>query len=251
VLIAVVLAFSLGIAGLCQDALLRIKDGIVRGDTSRKELALVFTGDSYAEGGLTILDALKSRAIKGSFFFTGNFLRNPQFAPLIQRIVEEGHYLGPHSDRHLLYLSWEGDHLLVGQDEFIKDVKDNLAEIARFGVDLRNIGYWIPPYEHYNETIAKWSRQLGLTLINFSPGTISHADYTGEQDANFASSQKIWDSIFKKEREDSHGLNGFILLIHIGAGDGRKDKFFYRFDRLIEELSGEGYRLLRIDQLLR
>jgi peptidoglycan/xylan/chitin deacetylase (PgdA/CDA1 family) len=249
-LTTIIVILSVVIAALCQDNLSRIKDGIVRGDTSRKELALVFTGDSYAEGGSTILDALKSRAIKGSFFFTGNFLRNPEFAPLIKRIVAEGHYLGPHSDRHLLYLSWERDQLLVGHDGFVKDVQDNLVEIARFGVDVKGLRYWIPPYEHYNETIVKWSRELGLTLINFSPGTISHADYTGEKDANFASSKKIWDSIFKKEKEDPHGLNGFVLLIHIGAGEGRKDKFFYQFDRLLNELCGKGYGLLRIDQLL-
>jgi hypothetical protein len=54
---------------------------------------------------------------------------------------------------------------------------------------------------------------MGLTLINFTPGTRSNADYTGEADTNFVSSQAIFDSIVNKEREDPHGLNGFILLL--------------------------------------
>ena len=227
-----------------------IKGGVVRGDIQKKGLALVFTGDSFAESGSAILDALKSRDAKASFFLTGNFLRNPQFASLVRRIVSEGHYLGPHSDRHLLYLSWTQNRLLVGKEEFIRDVQDNLREIARFGVDISRIKHWIPAYEHYNETVVQWSRELGLTLINYSPGTLSTTDYTGEGEKNFRSSQAIYDSILKKEKEDPNGLNGFILLLHIGAGGGRKDKFHLRFPDLLDFLNKKNYKLLRVDELL-
>jgi endoglucanase len=228
----------------------RIKDGIVRGDRQKRALALVFTGDSFAEGGDAILDALAAHQVKASFFFTGNFLRNPQFGKLVHRIVKESHYLGPHSDRHLLYLSWTENRLLVTQEEFARDVQANFKELERFGLRRSQLKYWIPPYEHYNETIVQWSRKLGLTLINYSPGTISHADYTGEAEATFRPSQQIFDSILKKEREDPTGLNGFILLLHIGAGEGRKDKFHTRLPELLEWLQQKNYQLLRVDQLL-
>jgi hypothetical protein len=91
---------------------------------------------------------------------------------------------------------------------------------------------------------------LGLTLINYSPGTLSHADYTGEAEANFRSSQLIFDSILKKDREDPCGLNGFILLLHIGAGEGRKDKFHTRLPELLDWLKEKNYQPLRVDQLL-
>lgn len=76
---------------------------IVRGDTSKKALALVFTGDSYAEGGQAIRKALNKHQVKAGFFFTGHFYRNPAFKSLISELIRDGHYLGAHSDQHLLY----------------------------------------------------------------------------------------------------------------------------------------------------
>ena len=110
--------------------------------------------------------------------------------------------------------------------------------------------YFLPPYEHYNRDIADWTRELRPTLINYTPGTRSHADYTGEADKNFVSSQTIFDSILKKEREDPNGLKGFILLLHIGAGPGRADKFHTRFGELLDYLAAKGYQFVRVDELL-
>ena len=63
--------------------------GVVRGDPSTKQLALIFTGGDFGEGTGQILDALKSRRIKASFFFTGAYLRKPEHQPFLKRIVEE------------------------------------------------------------------------------------------------------------------------------------------------------------------
>ena len=86
-----------------------------------------------------------------------------------------------------------------------------------------------------------WAKDLGLTVVNFTPGTRSNADYTGEADKNFVSSKAIFDSIVAKEQQDPNGLNGFILLLHIGSGPGRADKFHARFGELLDYLAGKGY----------
>src|SRR5438876_11710375 len=52
--------------------------GVVRGDPSTKRLALIFTGGDFGEGTGEILDALKLRGIKASFFFTGAYLHKPE-----------------------------------------------------------------------------------------------------------------------------------------------------------------------------
>jgi peptidoglycan/xylan/chitin deacetylase (PgdA/CDA1 family) len=225
--------------------------GIIRGPTSARRLAFVFTGHGYAEGGETILGELGKHNGKGSFFFTGDFLTNANFRPLIQRIVREGHYLGPHSDKHVLYCPWEGPQkTLVTHAEFRADLESNLRKIEHFGIPRRQIRYFLPPYEHYNREIVGWARELGLTLINFTPGTRANADYTGEAEQNFIPSQAIFDSIVGKERQDPHGLNGFILLLHIGSGPDRADKFPARFGALLDCLSGKGYQFVRVDELL-
>ena len=48
----------------------------------------------------------------------------------------------------------------------------------------------------------------------------------------------------------SSGLNGFILLIHIGAGPKRTDKFYNQLPKLLDWLKTKGYNLTTIDQLL-
>jgi peptidoglycan/xylan/chitin deacetylase (PgdA/CDA1 family) len=225
--------------------------GIIRGPTSARRLAVVFTGHGYAEGGEIILNELGKHKGKGSFFFTGEFLTNTSFRPLIQRIVKEGHYLGPHSDKHVLYCPWEGPKkTLVTHVEFQADLQSNLGKIERFGIPRPQIRYFLPPYEYYNQEIVDWSKAMGLTVVNFTPGTRSNADYTGEAEKNFVSSATIFDSIVARENKDISGLNGFLLLVHIGSGPGRTDKFPARFGELLDYLAGKGYRFVRVDELL-
>jgi peptidoglycan/xylan/chitin deacetylase (PgdA/CDA1 family) len=224
---------------------------IIRGPKTQKKIALAFTGHSFAEGGNTILDEIARHHGKGSFFFTGEFLTNADFRVLLERIVREGHYLGPHSDQHVLYCPWEGPKkTLVTHEAFRSDLTTNLAKIERLGVKRDQIRFFLPPFEHYNQEIADWSRELGLTLVNFTPGTRSNADYTSEADKNFVPTKVIFDSIVAKEQKDPSGLNGFILLVHIGSGPGRADKFPARFGELLDYLGAKGYQFVRVDQLL-
>src|SRR5690606_6856284 len=92
---------------------------LVRGDTSRREIALVFTADEFIDGAQFILNTLQEHGVPGSFFLTGNTFEQPGSQGLVSRIVGEGHYLGAHSDAHLLYCDWENrDSLLVSQAVF-------------------------------------------------------------------------------------------------------------------------------------
>ncbi len=157
--------------------------GIIRGATSRKQIAIAFTGHSFAEGGETILNELAKHQGRASFFFTGDFLANTNFMPLVHRIIKEGHYVGPHSDKHLLYCPWDGPKTnLVTRDEFRADLEANLEKLEQFGVRRASVRYFLPPFEYYNRTIVDWSAELGLTLVNFTPGTRANADYMSDAD---------------------------------------------------------------------
>lgn len=226
--------------------------GIVRGPTTSRRLALVFTGHEFAEGADTILDALAAHRLKASFFLTGVFLRDPRKAAVVRRMVREGHYVGPHSDAHLLYAPWTGPKVsLVSREAFTDDLRRNIDALRPFGVDRDAVKYFLPSYEWYNEEIAQWTRAAGLTLICHTAGTRSTADYTEEASPQFVSSETILQSILKREREHPNGLNGFILLLHVGAGPGRTDKFHRRFPELVDTLVQRGYELVRIDTLLK
>ena len=226
--------------------------GIIRGPKDSKKIAIEFTGGYFAEGGTVILDALQKHKAKASFFFIGDFFRIPEYKSTIERIVKDGHYLGPHSDKHPLYCPWEGPKkTLVTKEEFMTDLENNLKEIERFGVKRSQVKYWIPPYEWYNPEIVDWSKEKGITLINYTPGTRSNADYTEDDDKRFVDSKTIYDSIIKKEKKTPDGLNGYLLLMHIGAGPKRTDKMFNKLDELLYYLQGRGYEFVRVDELLK
>lgn len=226
--------------------------GIIRGDTTLKKIALVFTGDEFGDGGNYISKVLKEEKIHGSFFLTGNFYRNKSFKKMLKELKRNGNYLGSHSDRHLLYCDWEKrDSLLVTHEQFKSDLQNAYEELKRWGIEKNETHYFLPPYEWYNDSIAKWTNEMGLQLVNFTPGTRSNADYTyPELGKKYLSSDAILNSILTYEIKSANGLNGFILLIHIGTDTRRTDKFYKHLPALIKELKKRGYQFERIDELL-
>lgn len=224
---------------------------IVRGDSSAKTLALVFTGDEYAEGGMFIAEVLRKQSIKASFFLTGKFYRNPAFESLLLTLSRDGHYLGAHSDQHLLYCDWtHRDSLLVTRKEFETDLENNYQALATYLAPNEKALYYLPPYEWYNDSISAWTRAMGLQLVNYTSGTLSHADYTIPGTPQYRSSREIYNSILLHESEDPQGLRGFILLSHIGTHEDRTDKFYRHLNSLLTELKQRGYSFKRIDELL-
>jgi tmRNA-binding protein len=119
--------------------------------------------------------------------------------------------------------------------------------MKRTGIKSTQKRFFIPPYEWYNDSMAAWSNELGITLINFTPGTLSNTDYTIPSMRNYQSTETIYNSIINYERKCPDGLNGFLLLIHIGTDPERTDKFYYRLDELIGYLRHKGYSFVRIE----
>jgi endoglucanase len=212
---------------------------------ARRVLALVFTGDEYADGGLHIARVLDQHGIQGSFFLTGKFYRNPDFAALIGQLrSENGHYLGAHSDRHLLYCDWEQARQPAGDPRGVRGgICDNnyLKPCGRFSITREDALYFLPPFEWYNDSISAWASAMGLQLVNFTQGTLSHADYTIPGTPSYRSSQEIYDSILAQESRDPAGLSGYILLSHVGTARERTDKFYLHLEKLIISLKQKGY----------
>jgi endoglucanase len=227
-----------------------VAGGIIRADRTQKVIHLVFTGHEFADGGEIIRSVLTKHSIKASFFLTGDFYRNPRFTDLLSTLKKDGHYLGAHSDKHLLYCSWEKrDSLLVTKEAFCHDVLDNYTAMEPFGVKRAEARYFLPAFEWYNDTISTWTKELGLVLVNFTPGTYSNADWTHPELGNqYLSSDTIYARILRFEQSRPDGLNGFLLLTHIGTDPRRKDKFYDRLDELVTTLKTRGYRFALLNE---
>ncbi len=212
--------------------------GIIRTDPSVRHIDFVFTAADKADGADRIISTLRKYNIKGGFFFTGEFFE--LYPDVVRRLVAEGHYVGSHSYGHLLYAPWgKRDSLLVTRQEFEEDMFKSYKVLREFGIT--DAPYFIPPYEHYNATISSWARQLGLQVINYTPGTLTNGDYTTPGMSRYFSSKEILGKIREYERTDPYGLNGHIMLIHFGTDPSRTDKFYDKLPGLIRELRRKGY----------
>lgn len=221
----------------------KFQGGITRLSTKEKKIYPVFTGHEFADGAEVITSALKKHNAKASFFFTGDFYRNPKFEDLITGLKKDGHYLGAHSDKHLLYASWEKrDSTLISKNDFKIDVSGNYLAMKKFDINKEEAPFYLPPYEWYNNEISTWTEELGLQLINFTPGTSSNQDWTiPELGEKYYSSEKLFQNILRYEENSDHGLNGFLLLMHIGTDERRTDKFYNKLDDLLTELLKRDY----------
>ena len=214
---------------------------ITKMNTDKKEIRLIFSGHEFAEGGDHITEVLSKDNVKASFFFSGDFYKNEKFAPLIRKLRKGGHYLGAHSDKHLLYCSWDKrDSTLVSYPEFFQDLQNNYKEMERFGIKKQDAAFYLPPYEWWNDTIAYWTQLAGLKLINFTSGTATYRDWTVPVEGGpYYSSEEIYNSLMKYEIEK--GLNGNIVLMHIGSDPQRTDKFYLWLEKILTGLKGKGY----------
>ena len=217
--------------------------GIVRMDTNAKVVYLLFSGHEFADGGEIIRGPSEEESVRASFFFTGDFYRNPAHAPIIRSLAADGHYLGPHSDRHLLYAGWSRrDSLLVTREEFLADLAANYAAMEPFGISKERAPYFLPPYEWYNREVARWCDSVGVTIVNLTPGTFTNADYTHpEMGSQYASSDSIMARLMRVEESAPAGLNGAMVLLHIGTDPRRSDKLYARLGDMIRGLRARGY----------
>lgn len=218
---------------------------VIRRESDKKNIFLVFSADSFGEGADHILKVLDSEKIKGSFFLTGNYLRNKSNNAVLTKMISDGHFVGPHSDNHLLYCTWEKrDSLLVTRKEFMDDLKANYSLLQKVGVKDPVKRIFLPPYEWYNKAITSWSADMGVKVINFTPGTGTNADYTTPEMKNYVSSEQLMTRL--KKYEETNGLNGAIILIHLGTDPKRTDKFYNKLGDIIDYFTAKGYTFIKL-----
>ena len=224
--------------------------GITRGDSGRREVALVFTADEFFEGMPSIRKTLRRERVKGAFFLTGRLYRNSEAQTMIRRLFRDGHYMGPHSDMHLLYNDWgRRDSLLVTRDSMMSDLEANYRSMEALGISHRT-RLFIPPYEWWSREVAEWCFASGIQVVNFTAGTRSNADYTyPEIGTSYLSSERIL--LHLDALAGSGRLQGAIVLVHAGTDPRRKDKLYDRLGDWIRRTKALGYSFKRLDELIR
>ena len=131
------------------------------GADNTKETAgyIALTFDDGPSGAITetLLDGLAARNVKATFFLCG--YRIEKFPEIAQRMAEEGHELGLHSNRH--------DYM---QHMTKEEALDDLAECQSILTESTGVSARLfrPPGGLYSQALLAASRELGLSVVFWS-----------------------------------------------------------------------------------
>lgn len=225
---------------------------VVRAGHDRKTVYLFFSAHDFYDGKQVVAETLEAENVKASFFFTGEFYADPQHADWIAALVRQGHYLGAHSDKHLLYADWKDRRkTLPSWNEFRSDLEENFRKMAAFGLEKDRCRIFLPPFEWYNAEVVDWCRREGLEVVNFTSKITTYKDFTTPDQSFYASSEKILEDLKTFEKSDPAGFSGAFILIHLGTEPARTDKFYRHLGDLIRDLKKKGYAFDTVDGAFR
>ena len=120
-------------------------------------IALTFDEGYANDTTATILDTLKEKNVKATFFLTHEFAS--KCPDLVQRMIDEGHTLGNHSWTHY---SLPTKSFEVARDEITKQ-HDFVQE--RFGYTMH---LFRPPQGEFSDRTLEMTKRLGYTTVFWS-----------------------------------------------------------------------------------
>jgi len=228
-----------------------------RGDRSLRSVALTFDGGSADNSAPSILDVLRNEGVRTTIFLTGQFIR--KYPDIVRQIAGDGHEVGNHtfSHPHLTTFAENRKHdtrpgitreLL--QRELIKT--DSLF-YAVTGARMKK--YWRAPFGEQNKTIRTWAaeigyRHIGWTQNNGSGGNMDTRDWVSDESSElYLTGDEIRERLLAFERDDPHGANGAIILMHLGSD--RKDDFAAQtLPAIIHDFTNRGYAVGTVTEIL-
>ncbi len=182
----------------------------------KKKIALTFDDGPCAGCTNQLLDGLKKRNVKATFFLIGkNAENNPK---LVRRIYEEGHLIGNHTYSHV-------EITKVSDEEAIQELQKTDQIIWK--ITGEHVQYMRPPFGAWQKELE--SRLEVLPVL----WTVDPLDWTTEN------VEEIVNKVVTETKEND------IILLH----DCYKSSVEAAL-RIIDDLQKEGYEFVTVDQLL-
>lgn len=197
-------------------------DSYYLGNTNEKEIYLTFDA-GYDNGVLSgILDILKEKNVKSTFFVTGDFLTREK--ELVKRIVNEGHIIGNHTWNHKNITKISKDEL----KEELEKVEKEYYNIT--GKEM--IKFFRPPEGEFNKEALINLKNLGYKTFFWS---IAYKDW----DTN---NQRGGDYGYKMIMDNIH--NGAIVLLHTVSKDNLEC-----LPKVIDQLKNDGFLIKNLNEM--
>lgn len=196
-------------------------DSFYVGNNEDKTLYLTFDA-GYDNGNLSkILDVLKEKDIKATFFITGDFAVRE--SKLLKRIVSEGHIVGNHTYHHKNITRLDRAKI----KEELDFLNDKYKEII--GTDMPK--YFRPPEGQFDKRSLLDIKELGYKTFFWS---IAYDDWNTKN-------QKGIEYAYNKIMDNLH--NGAIILLHTVSSDNANV-----LSKVIDDSRNLGYEFKNLDQ---
>ena len=197
---------------------------IYRGDENSKVCHLTFDcGYEYRNAeypdGVTsaILDVLKQKGVKGTFFVTGDYISAE--SAMIKRMLDEGHVVGTHTMRHKSQVS-------LSPEEFVAEIMDNENLLKSKIPDAPDMVFYRPPEGSANEKTLALAQKMGLTPVFWSA---TQPDYNPDNQPDPAKT-------LENDKKSLH--NGCVYLLHAVSVTNASI-----LGDLIDYIQGEGFEI--------
>lgn len=188
--------------------------GNISSENEVKKIALTFDDGPHPKYTLKLLDGLKSRNVKATFFIIGKNASN--YPEIVKRISDDGHLIGNHTYTHVQLTC-------ISETEAISEIKntndiiyDCTGKIPRF---IR------PPYGLYSDKLKK---ETNLTPVLWS---------VDPRDWSILNTNFVVKHVLKRVK------HGNIILLH--------DIFDTSVDaalKIINNLLAQGYEFVTVDE---
>lgn len=198
------------------------KDSVViNGSTEKKRVALTF--DDGPDGVITpkILNILKEKNVKASFFFIGKNI--DLFPGIVKRTYNEGNLVLNHSLTHADLSNKE-------MKDIKKEVQNNEDKI--YSLINKKPKLIRPPYGALTQNSINEIESLNYKMIIWSIDTL---DWSQKESSNIT--RNVLDNV----------RNGDIILMH---SNGDKKATAEALPAIINGLEKKGYEMVTLDQLL-
>ena len=181
-----------------------------------KRIALTFDDGPHPRYTVKLLDGLKERGVKATFFVTGaNVSKYPE---IVERMYKEGHLIGNHTFHHIQLTAANGEQFreeIVSTNEAIREITGEDTEYIR------------PPYGSWNK---KYEEELNMFPVLW---TIDPLDWCS------ANADGVTRKVLTKARENA------IILMHDSYASTVTAAL-----RVVDELQEQGYEFVTVDEIL-
>lgn len=188
----------------------------VSGSDGQKVVALTFDDGPHEKYTVQLLDGLKERGVRATFFLMGQNIEGKE--ALVLRMKQEGHLIGNHSYQHI-QLTKAGESTVCEAVERTGDIIEKITG--------ERPQYLRPPYGDWNDNLEC---RLDMTTVFWSVDSL---------DWKLKNVDEIVSNVEKKIG------NGDIVLMH--------DIFPTSVEaalRLVDRLTEKGYQFVTVEELL-